>query len=277
LWRCRYPASSGAPGVPVVSAAAPPGQDERPAVAPALYDGLGEPQVLEVGRVERDHLHVPLSPSMTWWMSLRLQHPGPWHGARGQRETCDPEDTMGAVLNRRMMAVLFLSSYSPLFALLALRTYHKSTPMFDLSCVALIIALLGIATFLLAAALRHAERHRVLSADSRDGDVASYAATYLLPFLGIFGAGWRDVLALALFIGLIGVIYVQSRMIYVNPVLLLLGYRLYSVQTTTAPVGSDPASPPPRWLLCRRSELAPGDSIGVRQLAGETLFSFPGD
>ncbi|MHB8659319.1 MAG: hypothetical protein ACYC91_15470 [Solirubrobacteraceae bacterium] len=181
------------------------------------------------------------------------------------------------MLNRRMMAVLFLSSYSPLFALLALRTYHKSTPMFDLSCVALIIALVGIAAFLLAAALRHAETHRVLSAESRDGDVAGYAAAYLLPFLGIFGAGWRDVLALALFIALIGVIYVQSRMIYVNPVLILLGYHLYSVQTTTAPVGSDPPSPPARWLLCRRSELTPGDSIGVRQLAGETLFSFPGD
>jgi hypothetical protein len=184
---------------------------------------------------------------------------------------------MAAVLNRRMMTVLFLSSYSPLFALLALRTYHKSTAMFDLSCVALIIALAGIAAFLLAATFRHAERHRVLSAQSRDGDVAGYAAAYLLPFLGIFGAGWRDVLALALFIALIGVIYVQSRMIYVNPVLIMLGYHLYSVQTTTAPVGNDPPSPQARWLLCRRSELIPGDAIGVRQLAGETLFSFPTD
>ena len=181
------------------------------------------------------------------------------------------------MLNRRMMAVLFLSSYSPLFALLALRTYHKSTPMFDLSCAALIAALIGIAMFLLAAALGNRETHRVLSAESRDGDIAGYVTAYLLPFLGIFGASWRDVLALALFIALIGVIYVQSRMIYINPVLILLGYHLYSVQTTTAPAGSDPASPPFRWLLCRRSELTPEDSIGVRQLAGETLFSFPGD
>ncbi len=176
-----------------------------------------------------------------------------------------------------MMAVLFLSAYSPLFALLALRTYHKSTPMFILSCSALGIALVGLALFVVAAALRNPETHRVLFAESRDGDVAGFAATYLLPFLAIFGANWRDVLALALFIVLIGVIYVQSRMIYVNPVLIALGYHLYSVQTTTAPPGSEPASAPPRWLLCKRTELTEGATIAVRQVTGETLFSFPGE
>jgi hypothetical protein len=99
-----------------------------------------------------------------------------------------------------MMAVLFLSSCSPLLGLLALRTCGKSTPMFDLSCAALIVALVGIVLFLGAAALRNAERHRVLVAESRDGDIAGYAVAYLLPFLGIFGADWRDVLALGLFI-----------------------------------------------------------------------------
>jgi Ni/Fe-hydrogenase subunit HybB-like protein len=181
---------------------------------------------------------------------------------------------MPGVLNRRMMALLFLSSYSPLFILLALRTFHKSAPMFILSCTALGIAIVGIALFAIAARLRSAETHRVLSAEARDGDLAGFAATYLLPFLGIFGAGWRDVLALALFIVLIGVIYVQSRMIFVNPVLIVFGYHIYFVQTTTAPSGSEPKLVPSRWLVCRRDTVAEGDMIDVRQVTGETLFSF---
>jgi hypothetical protein len=42
--------------VPLALVAAPRGRDERLPVAPALHDGLGEPRVLEVGVVERDHL-----------------------------------------------------------------------------------------------------------------------------------------------------------------------------------------------------------------------------
>jgi len=176
-----------------------------------------------------------------------------------------------------MMAVLFLSSYGPLFALLALRTYEKSMTLFWLAVAALAISGLGVAIFFFAVAKRAKERHWIVATEDHNGDVAAYAATYLLPFLAIFGASWRDVLALALFIVIIGVIYVESEMIYINPLLSLLGYHLFSVQTTTAFGGPTSDSPRSRWLICKRTAVGEGEPVVVRQVAGATLVAFARD
>jgi hypothetical protein len=177
-----------------------------------------------------------------------------------------------------MMALLFLSSYSPLFLLLGLRSYGKSDAIFGLACVALGLSIIGLALFAFAAATRSSEEHRLLSVEPSDGDVAAYAATYLLPFLAIFGAGWRDVLALGLFVVFIGILYVNSQMIFVNPVLAVMGYHLYRVQTTTAPAQSPPSSrSPSRWLVCKAHDLRPQDRVVVREMGAGSLFAFPSD
>ena len=62
----------------------------------------------------------------------------------------------------------------------------------------------------------------VLSVEDRNPDVAVYAATYLLPFLPVFSGTWQDYVSLAGFICLLGFIYVRSRLIYLNPLLLLV-------------------------------------------------------
>lgn len=181
------------------------------------------------------------------------------------------------MLNRASRASLFLSSYAPLFALLALRSYDRSGTLFWLS-VALAILALGALGVLMAMAARKSKYEvTVLRVEHRTPDVAAYAATYLLPFLAIFDGSWRDVLALALFIGLIGVIYVSSGMVYVNPVLALIGYRLHLVRATTAAEPSDADAVLPQFVLSKARWIRNGQRLAVREIMPDTLFAFSRD
>jgi hypothetical protein len=157
---------------------------------------------------------------------------------------------------RWVMVVLFLSSYSPLFVLVGLRSLDQSHAI-AIACGALaVLGWLGTWLFLSTAKRKPRERYEVVEIEKRDGDVAAYAATYLLPFVTVFGGDWQDVLSLTAFIAFLGAIYVRSRLIYVNPVLALFGYHLWQVIAVTA--GAEESSKLRRWpryLLARRSEV----------------------
>jgi len=53
----------------------------------------------------------------------------------------------------------------------------------------------------------------------RGADVAGYPATYLLPFVMAASPTGRELATWALFVGMMTVLYVQSNVIAINPVL----------------------------------------------------------
>jgi hypothetical protein len=149
--------------------------------------------------------------------------------------------------------------------------------IFTLSVAFLAVSLAALGVFRLAAARRAKHRVTVMSVEHRTPDVAAYAVTYLLPFLVVFDGTWRDVLALALFVGLIGVIYVNSGMLYVNPVLALFGYHLFLVRATTVAEGVDAEDLQPHYLLTKNRWLRRNEILTVREVMPDTLFAFPRD
>jgi hypothetical protein len=157
---------------------------------------------------------------------------------------------------RWVMVTLFLSSYLPLFILVGLRSAGESD-LVAVSCgVLALLGALGTVLFLSTARRKPPGRYELLDVEKRDGDVAAYAATYLLPFVTVFSGRWRDVVSLAAFITFLGVIYVRSRLIYVNPLLAFFGYHLWQVIAATAGTGRDTDAPRwPRYLLSRRMNL----------------------
>lgn len=131
--------------------------------------------------------------------------------------------------------VLSVSSYAPLFALLGLVSWHGHPT--------LAIAFVGLATLLVAAlGLLMLYFVRVLGewplelgeTQSKTEELGAYAATYLLPFLAFAFDRWENVLAVFLFIALLAFIYVRARLPYLNPLLLLFGYRLIEVRHRAA-------------------------------------------
>lgn len=123
--------------------------------------------------------------------------------------------------------LLFLSSYAPLFGLLAIRFEQR---WLWISCLAL--AVLGVASLLWLLKLNdRSSRGPYDLATVRDagGEAASYLATYLLPFVVVSTPTVRDVIAYAGFLLVAALISIRSDVAQVNPLLYLLGYRVLAI------------------------------------------------
>jgi fatty-acid desaturase len=98
----------------------------------------------------------------------------------------------------------------------------------------------------------------VARARQRDSDAIAYVATYVVPFATLGVSDWRSRAALLLFLALIAVLYIRAHLFYVNPLLSIVGYRLFEVET-----GSDQLL----LVVTRRSFLAAGAELDVRTLS----------
>jgi hypothetical protein len=123
--------------------------------------------------------------------------------------------------------LLFLSSYAPLFGLLAIRFEQR---WLWISCT--VLAALGVVCLWLLLRLDARSSpgpHTLASVRDAGVEAAGYLATYLLPFLTVATPTARDVLAYVGFLLVAAVINLRSAVAQVNPLLYLLGYRVLSV------------------------------------------------
>jgi hypothetical protein len=166
---------------------------------------------------------------------------------------------------------LFLSSYSPAFLILAVRSFHYSTALFAISLGVAIVSASAFLLFIRVAREGGPFRAMIEDVEPRDGDLAAFVATYLLPFVVVFGVTAQDVIALALFLFFIGVLWINSRMIYLNPLLALAGYHVYVVRIR--PVGAPTTESLPRsFLLSHTRDLRAGDEVRPDRISPGVLI-----
>lgn len=70
---------------------------------------------------------------------------------------------------------------------------------------------------------------KVVGIQRRDGEAMSYIVSYIIPFLAIPFSNWEQGVALSIFFVVLGILYVNSNMIHINPMLNLAGYHLYEI------------------------------------------------
>lgn len=157
-----------------------------------------------------------------------------------------------------VQSLLFLSSYSPLFGVFALLdTFGRGWP--SLVCLGVaILGLFGVVALFLVDRGTAAHPLEVASASPRDSDVMAYVVSYLVPFADFDASSVRQKLAVILFVGLVAILYVRLQLFYVNPLLALIGYRVY--QATT--VGGNSIA-----LLSRRRFVAPASRLQAVRLS----------
>jgi hypothetical protein len=124
---------------------------------------------------------------------------------------------------------MFLSSYAPLFALLAYVNRHVRWAWIILGAVA-VVSLLGLAVVMLSKRGERGPRLTVVHARPQDGDVLAYIASYLIPFFGLDLSKRDDVVVLCAFLVVLMLVYVNSNMLFVNPVLTLVGYHSFEIE-----------------------------------------------
>lgn len=146
-------------------------------------------------------------------------------------------------------AMLFVSSYSPLFALFAIRFEQRTLAV---TCAAL--AALGLAAMYLILredAKKAREPHSINTVTDAGGHAAGYVASYLLPFLTVTAPTSRDLIAYGLFLVVVATVYMRTSMIQINPLLHLFGWRVYEVEDSLGFRG---------FLIAQRRVL-PGDAV----------------
>lgn len=70
---------------------------------------------------------------------------------------------------------------------------------------------------------------KVTEVEKRDENVVSYIASYLIPFVTFPLATPEQVAAILIFVGVLLVLYINSNMIYINPMFNLVGWHLYAI------------------------------------------------
>lgn len=159
--------------------------------------------------------------------------------------------------------ILFLSSYAPLFLIIGMRGWSDSRAFAVGLPIVAVLSVLVLFVFLRVAQKLAADRIRVDSVTSRDGDAMSYIVTYLLPFLAVKLNDVTDVVSLGIVLVVIAVLYVNSNMIYTNPVLNIAGYHIFEIHDADGKTAV---------LICKRAYIRTGSEIDVISVGDYTVL-----
>jgi hypothetical protein len=159
--------------------------------------------------------------------------------------------------------ILFLSSYAPLFLIIAVRGWKDSrTLAIALAAIAL-LSVLVLFIFLHVVRTLSADKVAISSVISRDGDAMSYIVTYLLPFLAVKLNDPTDAISLGVVLCVIGLLYVNSNMIHTNPVLNIAGYHIFEIEDSNGKTTA---------LVCKRSYIRVGSEIDAISVGDYVLL-----
>ncbi len=144
------------------------------------------------------------------------------------------------VLKKWVRLTLFLSAYTPLFALLGLRilfdNYKVITEWNMFSFGILLISIVIIfSNFILYYLLRKSKKEdnckhiMIKHKENLNHVYLEYLVTYIIPFLNINYSNITDIFLLLLLLMIVCFMYIKSNLIYVNPIINLLGYNLFKI------------------------------------------------
>jgi len=127
--------------------------------------------------------------------------------------------------------LLFLSSYIPLFVVLLL--LHHTNKVFVIVMFVIIAVTLGTLLLLFKASEMEGDYppDKITEPDNINEIGLEYIITYIFPFLFMNFSDPSVLLSLLIMFFVIGYIYINSDLIYMNPMLNLFGYNIYKCNT----------------------------------------------
>ncbi|GHO56069.1 hypothetical protein [Ktedonobacter robiniae] len=149
--------------------------------------------------------------------------------------------------------MLFFSSYFPLMLIFSILLWRSNLPW---ALSILILALFSLLVTFLFIGMRKSRggvsQAKITGVEKRDENVVSYIATYLIPFVTFPLATPEQAAAILILVAVLLILYVNSNMIYVNPMLNLVGWHLYSITINTDQV--------PHYLIARQ-DIRPNSTL----------------
>jgi hypothetical protein len=161
--------------------------------------------------------------------------------------------------------ILFLSSYLPLWLIFVIQFYSKQNNIGVVISVILgAISILGLYVYLNLVRKLNKLQITVSLINRRDGEAMSYIVSYLLPFMALPSSNLGDFVSLGIFLIVLAVIYVNSDMLHINPVLNLMGWHIYEITKESGQI----------CLLISRKKVKKGNCLDVAQIGDELYINF---
>lgn len=126
--------------------------------------------------------------------------------------------------------LLCLSSYFPLAAIFAVQFFFAGHRWAGVGALAVgAIGLVGIVVYLRVARRLNPMNVTIQSVSRRDGEAMSYIVSYLLPFIALPSADAASIASLSVFLLVLIVLYMNSDMMHINPMLNMVGWHVYEI------------------------------------------------
>lgn len=155
----------------------------------------------------------------------------------------------------RVRAELTLAAFAPVFALIALRSWGEWWAWVFAGVAALGLVVLVCGAVLIAT--EGTEEYELTEIDDASEEITGYIAAYIVPVVIDTSASALNATIAGAALALIVIVHVSTGRVHVNPLLYVLGYRVYRARTDKA-----------AYVLIARSDVA--DWMGGRQLVGFT-------
>jgi hypothetical protein len=133
------------------------------------------------------------------------------------------------------LVLLFISSYSPLFLILAVKDFD-----FDSCClkhpvaVWIMLGLSLLSIVLLFVSLQYLKKGnmpvKIISVKNRSVDLINYTIPYILSFFSFDLSKWDDIISLSIFLLIMLILTITSKSIFLNPILAFAGYGMYDIE-----------------------------------------------
>ena len=157
--------------------------------------------------------------------------------------------------------ILFFSSYVPLWVIFSIVISEKNWQASAAFLILSIISTVGAVIFFTNVQKIAPVSHTVTQITRKDSDTMSYIASYVVPFAATTLTDINQAIALAIFLLVLGVVYVSSGMIHVNPLLSAAGYNLYEVESSDGTPS----------VVLTRGRIKRGDTLSLIDI-GDDIF-----
>ena len=165
---------------------------------------------------------------------------------------------------------LLMSSYVPLFVVGALR-FHDIWLRAALGCLAA-GGVLSLVSLIRVSTTRVQPREVTpTSVHDLSSRVAGYVATNLLPFMTVAEPGFMDLVAYAFVLLTLGVVFVNSDLVGINPLLSLCRYRVFRVAGVRRLAGGEEAD----TIVISRCRVVTGSTVMLTDLATGVSLALP--
>ena len=160
--------------------------------------------------------------------------------------------------------ILFLSSYLPLWLIFVVQFLARNNSVGAVITGGFVaLCLFGLLGYINKVKTINPISLKIEGLNRRDGEAISYIVSYLLPFIALPSSNIGDLISIGIFIVVLAVLYINSDMIHINPVLNLIGWHIYEFGKDNGQI----------CIVISKQKIRVNQEIQVNQI-GDDLFIF---